>query len=70
VVIGVHPAYRGKGIFEILMKEFEQKALQLNIKNCNLSVRADNARAIAAYTKMGWQIQSQKDNAIIMFKHL
>jgi ribosomal protein S18 acetylase RimI-like enzyme len=47
-----------------------KKALQLNIKNCNLSVRADNARAIAAYTKMGWQIQSQKDNAIIMFKHL
>jgi ribosomal protein S18 acetylase RimI-like enzyme len=70
VVIGVHPNYRGKGIFELLMKEFEQKALQLNIKNCNLSVRGDNARAIAAYSKMGWETLSQKNNALIMFKKL
>jgi ribosomal protein S18 acetylase RimI-like enzyme len=52
------------------MKEFEQKALQLNIKNCNLSVRGDNARAIAAYSKMGWETLSQKNNALIMFKKL
>lgn len=70
VVIGVHPSMRGKGIFEMLMKEFEKNALQLNIKNCNLSVRSNNARAIAAYKKMGWQIKSDSNGAAIMFKQL
>jgi GNAT superfamily N-acetyltransferase len=70
VVIGVHPTMRGKGVFEIIMKEFEQRALQLNITNCSLSVRSSNARAIAAYKKMGWQIKSDKDGAVIMFKQL
>ncbi|MCU0320976.1 MAG: GNAT family N-acetyltransferase [Chitinophagaceae bacterium] len=70
VVIGVHPAMRGKGVFELLMKEFENKALQMNIANCSLSVRSSNSRAIAAYKKMGWQIKSDKDGAIVMFKQL
>lgn len=70
VVIGVHPSIRGKGVFEILMKEFECNAIKLNISNCNLSVRSDNARAIAAYKKMGWQIKSDINGAVIMFKQL
>lgn len=70
VVIGVHPSIRGKGVFEILMKEFDRNAIKLNITNCNLSVRSNNARAIAAYQKMGWQVKSNINGAVIMFKQL
>ncbi|MCZ2222889.1 MAG: GNAT family N-acetyltransferase [Chitinophagales bacterium] len=70
VVIGVHPSYRGKGVFEMLMSEFENQAKKLAIHTCILSVRADNTRAIAAYKKVGWQIKEEKENSLIMSKDI
>jgi hypothetical protein len=70
VVIGVHPDYRGKGIFEMLMNEFENRAKQLQINECVLSVRSNNDRAIAAYKKMGWIIKEGSVKALIMHKHI
>lgn len=70
VVIGVHPLYRGKGVFEILMNEFEKQASALNIHTCILSVRTENKRAIAAYKKMGWYIKEEQATSIIMTKEI
>lgn len=70
VVIGVHPSFRGKGVFEMLMNEFEQRALHLNIKTCILSVRANNGRAIGAYQKMGWMLKEEQGSSIVMKKEI
>jgi len=68
VVIGVHPDYRGKGYFELLMQHFEQECKKRNTSTATLSVKTSNTRAIAAYKKAGWQIASQTENGIDMFK--
>ncbi len=68
VVIGVHPDYRGKGVFELLMQNFEEECKKRNVTRITLSVKASNARAIAAYKKAGWQIASQTKKDIDMFK--
>jgi ribosomal protein S18 acetylase RimI-like enzyme len=70
VVIGVHPDYRGKGYFELLMQHFEEECKKRNIDTITLSVKSSNERAIAAYKKTGWQIASQKGKSINMFKTL
>lgn len=68
VVIGVHPDYRGKGYFETLMKSFEEESAKRNAVKMILSVKATNARAIAAYKKMSWQISSSSSDALEMYK--
>ncbi len=70
VVIGVHPSHRGKGVFEMLMNEFEKKSMDLSIQTCMLSVRANNARAIAAYKKMGWLVKENQVSSIVMSKEI
>ncbi len=56
VVIGVHPKYRGKGVFDMLMNEFFSKAASLQLPRCILSVKQNNGRAIKAYEKYDWKI--------------
>ena len=68
VVIGVHPLHRGQGCFELLMQHFEAECHKRNIEKITLSVKPANARAIAAYSKAGWQIASQTNKAIDMYK--
>ena len=68
VVVGVHPEYRGKGVFEMLMNQFEKEATLFGITNAILSVKKENSRAINAYKKMGWLITKEKNNAIEMHK--
>jgi ribosomal protein S18 acetylase RimI-like enzyme len=70
VVIGVHPDYRGKGVFELLMKNFEEESKKRGVAKIILSVKSSNTRAIAAYKKAGWQIASQTKKDINMFKEL
>ncbi|MBG9377157.1 GNAT family N-acetyltransferase [Panacibacter sp. DH6] len=70
VVIGVHPAYRGKGYFELLMQSFECESSKRGVSQMILSVRADNARAIAAYKKMGWLTSLQTEKVLEMCKTL
>ncbi|HXL55567.1 MAG TPA: GNAT family N-acetyltransferase [Chitinophagaceae bacterium] len=70
VVIGVHPDYRGKGIFELLMQNFQEECKKRNVTKMTLSVKASNARAIAAYKKAGWQIASQTKKDMDMYKIL
>jgi GNAT superfamily N-acetyltransferase len=70
VVIGVPPAYRGKGCFELLMHHFEAQCRQRNATNMVLSVKVSNTRAIAAYEKAGWLVAAETENAIEMYKPL
>lgn len=70
VVIGVVPDLRGKGCFELLMKNFEKVSVQYNASKLTLSVRASNIRAIAAYKKAGWQTGRQTDKSVEMYKLL
>jgi len=68
VVIGVHPQYRGKGIFEMLMHEFEKQTAQRRISKMILSVKKNNARAVAAYNKAGWKVSKENNNTLEMMK--
>src|SRR6478672_6087029 len=68
VIIGVHPEYRGKGCFELLMQQFEEECKKRNADKMILSVKAANTRAVAAYKKVGWQIASQSKKGVEMFK--
>jgi ribosomal protein S18 acetylase RimI-like enzyme len=70
VVIGVKPDHRGKGVFEILMKNFEKESLKRKINKLSLSVRSTNLRAINAYKKAGWQIENENGKAVLMSKIL
>jgi len=68
VVIGVLPEYRGKGCFELLMQQFEKESKNRKAEKITLSVKATNARAIAAYKKAGFQIATQTRKGVEMFK--
>ena len=68
VVIGVHPGYRGKGIFELLIKQFEHEALLRKVSKLTLSVKTDNRHAINAYKKAGWLIAREHRNSVEMYK--
>ncbi|MEP7319839.1 MAG: GNAT family N-acetyltransferase [Panacibacter sp.] len=70
VVIGVHPAYRGKGIFEMLMNEFEQESNKRQITQMYLSVKKDNSRAVNAYKKAGWFIVKEHTLSLEMSKNI
>lgn len=70
VVIGVHPDHRGKGCFELLMQQFEKECVRRHVSKMTLSVRTSNARAIAAYKKVGWQTSIQTEVAAEMYKML
>lgn len=70
VVIAVHPDYRGKGVFELLIKNFENEANLRNINKITLSVKRKNTRAINAYKKTGWLIDIANKNTINMYKIL
>lgn len=70
VVIGVNVAYRGKGVSQQLMAEFESKSRGLHQHELILSVKKNNARAIGAYKKFGWQIKEEHDKTFVLQKLL
>jgi ribosomal protein S18 acetylase RimI-like enzyme len=68
VVIAVHPAYRGKGVFEELMNQFFIEAKQKGAIGGSLSVRKDNVRGIGAYKKNDWKIVKEDKYTFVMQK--
>ncbi len=70
VVIGVLPAHRGKGVFELLMNGFEKEAQSRDIHKLGLSVKKENLRAIQAYKKCGWGVGNELTDSWELIKEL
>lgn len=68
VVIGVDPAYRGKGIAQQLMAEFERRVHARHQHEIFLSVKKNNGRAIKAYQNFGWNIVEEQQQTFVMKK--
>ncbi|MBX2926513.1 MAG: GNAT family N-acetyltransferase [Saprospiraceae bacterium] len=69
VVIGVDPAYQGKGYGSALLREFERRATEdYGMSKLQLTVRADNAQAIRAYERNGWVRGEQRGGSVSMLK--
>lgn len=57
--LGVHPAHRGAGIGTRLVHAIEDGLARLGCPKLNLQVRADNARVVAFYKKLGYQVEER-----------
>lgn len=69
VVIGVDPAFQGKGYGSLLLQEFERRAVEdYGIYKLQLTVNAANAQAIRAYERNGWVRGEVKGEALGMGK--
>lgn len=68
VVIAVHPGFRGTGIAQQLMSEFELRAKQLQQHELILSVKKTNARALKAYANYGWQVFEEQAVTFVLKK--
>jgi ribosomal protein S18 acetylase RimI-like enzyme len=51
----IHPDYRGRGLFQTLMNHLELEAKQQGVCEIRLYVERNNARAIRAYDKAGFE---------------
>jgi len=55
VVIGLDPAFQGKGYGSLLLREFERRVVEdYGIHKLQLTVLANNVQAIRAYERNGW----------------
>jgi ribosomal protein S18 acetylase RimI-like enzyme len=68
VVIGVDPAYQGRGYGSALLQEFEKITHQKGLKKMILTVKSDNVGAIKSYIKNGWVITNTKKQSLTMEK--
>ena len=70
VVIGVLPAFRGHGVFELLMSEFENESRVRQIHQMALSVKKNNPHAIHASQNCGWLIEKEHEDSFEMSKEV
>jgi RimJ/RimL family protein N-acetyltransferase len=64
VAIGVLAQYRGKGVGTMLLTELECWARNHHIHRLELTVVADNQRALALYRKMGFEQEGVKRHSL------
>lgn len=62
--MGIVAEHRGRGIGEALMHAALEQARRRGLTRVELTVRADNERAIALYRKLGFVDEGVKRNAI------
>ena len=70
VVICVETLQRGTGVFKLLMQHFDSVVKSFNVNRASLSVKIENARAINAYKKVGWQIVNTHSSTCVMDKNI
>jgi putative acetyltransferase len=61
--IGVLHGFRGRGLGEALMKAAIAKAWAKGFTRIELTVRADNPRAVKLYERMGFETEGRQRNA-------
>lgn len=64
IAVYAKPAARGQGITAALMRQIAQDAAKAGILQLELQVAADNAPAIALYTRLGFETFGQIPRAI------
>lgn len=64
--IGILPAYRDKALGGRLMQRALDAARQCGLHRVELSVHADNARAIALYEKIGFVHEGRARDAVLI----
>jgi putative acetyltransferase len=64
--IGLAPGFRGKGIGPELMRKAIESAWRRGFTRIELTVRADNARAIALYEQLGFESEGIHRNAFLV----
>ena len=62
--MGIIAEHRGRGIGEALMRAALDQARERGLTRVELTVRADNERAVALYRKIGFQDEGVKRKAI------
>ncbi|MQB10505.1 N-acetyltransferase [Agrobacterium sp. ICMP 6402] len=64
--MGILPAYRDKGLGTRLMRQTLDAASKLGLHRVELSVHADNQRAIALYEKIGFAHEGRSRDAVLI----
>lgn len=62
--MGVHPDYRGQGLGQRLLSACIEKAWRKGLTRIELEARADNAAAIALYSRLGFRHEALKSQAM------
>ncbi len=70
IVIGVDPAFQGKGYGSMLLVEFENQSKLRKYSHMMLTVLQSNKAAIESYRRNGWEITRQEGNALVMEKSI
>ncbi|MEO7990182.1 MAG: GNAT family N-acetyltransferase [Chryseolinea sp.] len=70
IVIGVDPAYQGKGFGSKLLQEFETVSKEMGFHKLMLTVKSENAQAIKSYQRNGWYIVSDDGKSVAMDKDI
>jgi GNAT superfamily N-acetyltransferase len=71
VVIGVKNKYHGKGYGSFLLQEFERLAKEdEGINRIQLSVKVSNSKAKKLYISNDWEIKSNLNDTLTMFKNI
>lgn len=70
IVIGVDPAYQGKGYGSMLLAEFENQSKLRKYNYMMLTVLQSNKTAIESYKRNGWEITRYMGNALAMEKRI
>ena len=61
LTIGVHPDVQGRGLGRWLMRAAVDWARQAGVLHLELNVLADNARAVALYRSMGFEVAYRRE---------
>lgn len=64
--LGLLPAYRGKGLGKRLMQAAIDKGFAQGLTRIELTVRENNANAIALYKKLGFETEGLKKNSSLV----
>jgi ribosomal protein S18 acetylase RimI-like enzyme len=68
IVIGVDPAFQGKGYGALMLAEFERLSNQFGYTSMMLTVKTSNAKAIKSYQRNGWVITQSDKKSTTMEK--